>query len=341
VEQRRLGKTGLTVGVIGFGGLVVSGWPQRQVEELVGRALVAGVNYFDTAHSYGDSQEKLGAALEGKRDQVILGAKLIYRDAEEASLEIDHSLERLRTDHIDVYHLHAVDTPQEWEQVSAEDGALTALECGREAGKIRFLGITGHMPSIQALALRSGRLDTVMAATNYTDRFVYGAELGLHPLARHMGAGVFVLKPTAHGQIADRELAYRYVLSQDVDCVLTPREPEEFLLALEVAARFQPLSAEEERELLLGAPELAGRCRQCGFCAPCPEGLDIPFILRLAGWFERFAQTKEIAQSTYGELSVPADRCSECGVCEKRCPYGIPIVELLRGAQRALSASGR
>jgi len=296
------------------------------------------VNYFDTAHSYGHTQEKLGIALEGKRDQVVLGAKLIYRDAEEASLEIDRSLERLRTDHIDIFHLHAVDTPEEWEQVSAEDGALTALERGREAGKIRFLGITGHMPGVQAQALRSGRLDTVMTTTNYIDRCVYGTELGLHPLARQMDAGVFVLKPTAHGEIADRELAYRYVLAQDVDCVLTPREREEFLLALEVAEHSRPLSAEEERELLLRAPELRGRCRQCGFCLPCPEGLDIPFLLRLAGWFERFAQTKEIAQSTYGGLSIRADRCTECGNCEERCPYGVPIVEQLMDVHRTLSA---
>lgn len=337
MEQRILGKTGLRVGVIGFGGLVAAGRPQSEVDELVGRSLDAGVNYFDTAHSYGDSQGKLGVSLEGRRDRVVLGAKLIFRDAETAAQEVDDSLARLRTDCIDIYHLHAVDTPEEWERVSAEDGALAALERAREAGKVRFVGITGHMPSVQAVALRSGRLDTVMTTTNYIDRYVYGTESGLHPFARQMGAGVFVLKPTAHGEIADRELAYRYVLSEDVDCVLPPREREEFLLALKLAERFRPLSAEERGELLVGAPELQGRCRQCGFCLPCPEGLDVPLLLRLAGWFERFAQTREIARSTYSRLAVSADQCTECRLCEERCPFGIPIVEHLEVTHRVLA----
>jgi len=337
MEQRQLGKTGLRVGVIGFGGLVAAGRPQGEVDELVGRALEAGVNYFDTAHSYGDSQEKLGTSLQGKRDQVVLGAKLIYRDAGAAAREVDDSLARLRTDCIDIYHLHAVDTPEEWKQVSAEDGALTALERARQAGKVRFIGITGHMPSTQAQALRSGRLDTVMTMTNYIDRYVYGTELALHPLARRMDAGVFVLKPTAHGKIADRALAYRYALSEDVDCVLTPRGREEFLLALKVAEGLRPLSVEERQELLVEAPELQGRCRQCGFCLPCPEGLNVPLLLRLAGWFQRFGQTKEIARSTYRGLAVGADRCNECGLCEERCPFDVAIVEQLKGAHRDLA----
>ncbi len=330
MERRRLGKTGLQVGVIGFGALVAAGRPQQEVDELVGTALDAGVDYFDTAHSYGDSQEKLGRALEGRRDQVVLGAKLIHRGADEAAVEVDRALGRLRTDYIDVFHLHAVDTLAEWQRVSAEDGALAALEKARDAGKVGHLGITGHMPSVQAVALASGRVETVMTMTNYVDRFVYATELGLHPLARTLGAGVFVLKPTAHGLIADRELAYRYVLSEDVDCVIPPREKEEFLLALNAAQRFRPLTAEERRDLLANAPELEGRCRQCGYCLPCPENVDVPWVLRLAGWFERFGQTREIAKEAYGELSVRADACTACGRCEEFCPYGVAIVDQLR-----------
>ena len=120
---------------------------------------------------------------------------------------------------------------------------------------------------------------------------------------------------------------------------MTPREREEFLLALKMAEGLRLLSAEEMQELLVEAPELQGRCRQCGFCLPCPEGLNVPLLLRLAGWFERFGQTKEIARSTYRGLAVGADRCSECGLCEERCPFGVPIVEQLEVAPRDLAES--
>jgi len=341
MERRTLGRTGLEVGVIGFGGLVAAGRPQSEVDELVGRSLRAGVTYFDTAHSYGDSQEKIGIALQGKREQVVLGAKLIYRDFETAAREVDDSLVRLRTDYIDIYHLHAVDTPEQWEEVSGEGGALAALEEARDAGKVGAVGITGHMPTVQARALRSGRLDTVMTMTNYVDRFIYGTELVLHPPARSMNAGVLVLKPTAHNTIADRELAYRYVLSQDVDCVIPPREKEEFLLALEVAQRFEPLSKEEQHELMVTAPELQALCRQCGACVPCPEGIDVPTVLRLAGWFRRFGQTRDVARRAYGPLQAQAARCTRCGICEERCPFDIPVMEQLDEARQVLTSKSK
>jgi len=337
MERRTLGRTGLEVGVIGFGGLVVAGRPQSEVDALVGTAIDKGVNYFDTAHSYGDSQEKLGVALRGKRDHVVLGAKLIHRGFEDAAEEIDASLRRLQTEHIDIYHLHAVDTPEQWEQASSNNGALAALEQARDAGKIGFLGITGHMPGTQVLALKSGRLDTVMAATNYVDRFTYGAESVLHPLARTMNAGVFVIKPTAHNTIADRELAYRYVMTQDVDCVIPPRDKEEFLLATQAADRFVPLSEDELQRLYVTAPELQTRCRQCAACLPCPEGIDVPTVLRLAGWYERFGQTRNIASQAYSVLKIKAEQCTQCGVCEVRCPYQLEIAEQLRCGHRDLA----
>ena len=337
MQRRRLGRTDLEVGVIGFGGLVAAGRSPDEVDALLGRALDAGVNYIDTAHSYGDSQEKLGAALVGKREQIVLGAKLLPRDRSGAAREVDDSLRRLRTDHVDIFHLHAVDTHEQWEQVSADDGALAALEQAQAAGKIRYLGVTGHMPGVQARALKSGRLDTVMATCNYVDRFIYETELVLHPLARKLDAGVLVLKPTAHNSIADRELAYRYVLSQDVDCIIPPRQEDEFLLALEATDGAEPLTEEQLRDLWVSAPELDGLCRQCDACLPCPEGIDIPTVLRLAGWHRRFGQTKQIAKQTYADLQPKADRCTACDVCEQRCPYDLRIAEQLKQAHRDLT----
>ena len=337
MERRRLGRTGLEVSVIGFGGLIAAGRPQEEVDALVGQAVDEGVNYFDTAHSYGDSQEKLGVALQGRRDQVVLGAKLIHRDFEAAAEEVDASLQRLQTDHVDIFHLHAVDTPKLWDQVRRDNGALAALERARDTGKIRYLGVTGHMPGVQAKALKSGRLDTVMATSNYIDRFIYGTESILHPLARTMNAGVLVLKPTAHNTIADRELAYRYVMTRDVDCVIPPRDKEEFLLAVQAAHRFVPMSEDELQHLYVTAPELQDRCRRCGSCLPCPEGLDIPTILRFAGWHERFGQTGDIARQAYGVLKIKYGHCTGCGLCEERCPYRLKVTEQLRCAHRDLA----
>jgi predicted aldo/keto reductase-like oxidoreductase len=187
-----------------------------------------------------------------------------------------------------------------------------------------------------------------MTPINYVYRFSFNAEGGLLPLCRQKGIGVMAIKPRAHGRIADMELAYRYVLAQGVTTVIPHRTPEEMWKALSIIDGLDEMSAGEVIHTLDSAPELMGRCRQCGYCLPCPEGLDIPRILKLEDiWhgphrreeFSASYQSQVWARRLYSELEVKGDACTNCGICEKRCPHGVSVAESIAEAHDILTRS--
>lgn len=335
MEMRRLGRTGLKVSLIGFGGIPIQRVDNETAREVLQAALAAGINFFDTARGYTDSEEKFGLVLGKEGPRPIIATKSTARTREEMAADIERSLKNLQVDYIDLYQLHNVRSREEFRQVLASDGALAALREAQAAGKVRHVGITGHVVDVLVEAVRTGEFETVQFPFNAVE--TEGAAR-LLPLAEKLDLGVIVMKPLAGGALRPVRLALRFLFDYPVSTIIAGADS---VAQVEENAALGnnpiPLTAAEREELARRIEGLGNRfCRRCEYCLPCPQGINIPFIFMLDGYWTRYG-LKEWAEERYRALDVKADACVECGTCEKRCPYNLPVRELLKEAQDHLS----
>lgn len=308
------------------------------------RALELGVNYFDTARSYWDSEIKLGQALKGTRERVFVSSKTVAKTREEAWQHIRESLERLQTDYLDNYHLHGLANEEDVKVRTGPSGALEALVEAREQGLIRHIGCTGHMSRTLLQALERFDFEIILVPMNIVEREPLDE---LIPLCQERGVGVTIMKPVATGLLPAR-LALKWLLNQPIATAVpgatTIEEVEENSLIGHLEET--TLTEEENRQVAHWAGELDGiRCRICRLCEPCPVGIPIGTTLgtdvmydhyRTMGpeafasfpWpAERVGQDIERRQTLIGQI----ESCDSCGLCKERCPYDLPIVDLLKG----------
>jgi len=360
MQKRRLGRTNLNVSVIGFGGIPII---QASVEDachMIRRAYELGINYFDTARAYGNGEEKLGMALEDVRDKVVIATKTHQRTREDAARAgLKQSLRNLRTDRIDIVLLHGIDDEKTLEQAMGAEGSLSALKEARSQGKLNFIGISGHRTPILAKAMRTGEFDIILVPFNIVNR---EAAEDLFSLAKELDIGVVVMKPFGgpnfgfarhewstriqekaefnrifgEGKIKT-ERALRFVLAHDVHTVVPGFSIlEEVESAAKVGEEFIGLTEQEKLDLKFGQLPPSPFCRECGLCLPCPDGLNIPVILGTDKYFT-FHGISNWTREVYERLSTRADSCSKCGKCEPKCPYKLPIIEMLNRANERLS----
>ena len=339
MEKRRLGRTGLEVTRIGFGGIPIDKKSRREAEETVQRAVDLGINFFDTARAYGTSEEKIGLVLSKCQvgPPLHLASKTYQRDRSGALADIERSLKNLQVRKVGLYQLHQIDDEDTLKKVLGPHGALAGLKEAKASGKIDWIGITGHRPDVLYKAIETGEFDTVQAPLNIVDHYIFDTEKTLLPLARTLNLGVIAMKPLAGGVLKEASRALRFALSRDSDVVIpglgSPSEVEE---AAAVGSTYRPLSSLELRRLLEEAKELGTEfCRQCGYCLPCPAGIDIPSIFRLEGYYDRY-DAGEWARQQYRSLATKVEKCEQCGECEPRCPYRLAIPQRLRKAERKL-----
>lgn len=250
--DRQLGATGVRVPLIGYGTAPL-GKPDIAPEHAVrclNRAIDLGVTYIDTSPDYG-SEPHVGQVMAARRDEVFLATKINKRSRASVLEELKGSLRRLRTDHVDLVQVHAVNAWADLEQALAPDGAVAALEQARQEGLVRFIGITGHArPEILGAALDQYAFDTVLAALGACDRLVSSPETFLLPRVQQRGCGLIAMKVLGHGEVAARDLALRYSLGlPGVSlAILGMKRPEEVEQNVAAAAAFRPLQdAELER----------------------------------------------------------------------------------------------
>ena len=327
MEYRILGKTGLRISRIGFGGIPIQRIDAEGTKELIHYLHDAGVNYIDTARGYTVSEEYLGYALEGIRQEFILATKSMARTKQAMEQDIATSLKNLRTDYIDLYQVHNP-SAADLETVMAPGGALEALMEAKAAGKIGHIGITLHLAELFKTALDLSWVETVMFPYNLVET---QAE-ELVSLCAERDIGFIDMKPLAGGAIEDATLALRFIAANPNVTVVIPgmatiEEAKQNLAAMNDTA---PLSEAELAKIDEIRKSLGTQfCRRCNYCAPCTVGISIPAQFLFEGYYSRY-DLKEWAKGRYNAQQKNASDCIGCGVCETRCPYNLPIRDMLK-----------
>ena len=335
MEYITLGKTGLRVSRIGLGGIPIQRSDAAATRQLLERLAEAGANYIDTARGYTVSEEYLGQALEGLRDRFVLATKSMSRTRADMARDIDISLDNLRTDRIDLYQVHNPSL-DDLERVCAPGGALEALLEARQAGKIGHIGVTAHLLSVFERALELDWVETIMFPYNIVE--TQGEALMAR--CRERNIGFVVMKPLAGGAIEDASLALRFIRQNPNAGVLIPGmySVDEVEQNVAAVADTSPLTGEELARMEEIRKELGTQfCRRCNYCQPCSAGIAISSVFLFEGYLSRYG-LEDWARKRYGGMEKKAGDCVDCGLCESRCPYQLPIREMLGRCKAAFGA---
>ncbi len=264
MKKRILGRTGEELSIIGFGGILVMDETPEESERLVAKAIDKGINYFDVAPQYGNAQERLGPALEPYRKDVFLACKTQRRGYENAMKEFKESTELLKTDHINLYQLHAVTTDEDVDQILADDGALKAFRELKEQGAIDYIGFSAHTEEAALRLLENFDFDTTLFPLNWVTWNKNDFGKRLLEEARERNMGILALKALARRALGENEeraypkawyypvesyeeaeMALRFTLSLPVTAAVTPGHEQFMDWACDIAEKFEPMTVEE------------------------------------------------------------------------------------------------
>ena len=319
-----LGRTGITAEQNAFGALPIQRVSFEKASRLLNRALDGGMDFIDTARAYSDSEEKIGRAVSRRRDQFTLASKTMAKSPEGFWRDLHTSLQNLKTDHIDIYQFHCVD--QCWRP---GDGS-GMYECMLEAktqGKILHISATAHKIGVARELAESGLYDTVQFPFSYLSG---PQEIGLVNLCKEKNVGFIAMKALSGGLITNSAAAYAFIAQYDTVLpiwgVQRAHELEEFLGYMQSP----PAMTDEMRALIeRDKQELGGDfCRGCGYCMPCPAGIEINNCARMIQLIRRSPSARWLEPEAQAKMEKIAG-CLHCGQCMTHCPYGLNIPELL------------
>ncbi len=329
MEYRILGKTNLQVSRMGFGGIPIQKTDAEQTKKLLYHLMDQGVNYIDTARAYTVSEEYIGYALRGIRERFVVATKSMARSRQAMEKDIDISCAKLETDYIDLYQVHNP-SASDLEQVLAPGGALEALQAAKAAGKIGHIGITLHSLELFEKAVEMDWVETIMFPYNIVE--THGESMIAKCTEKNIG--FIAMKPLAGGAIEDAATALRFIVKNPHVSVVIPgmATTEEADENLRHTANAAPLTDKEQESILKIRQQLGNNfCRRCNYCAPCTVGVPISAVFLFEGYYNRY-DLKDWAKVRYSTLAHKASECIDCGVCESRCPYNLPIREMLKQA---------
>ncbi|MBN1399808.1 MAG: aldo/keto reductase [Anaerolineae bacterium] len=348
MQTRPLGKTELQASAIGLGCAQLGSSSTPYAVQIVQRALEMGVTYLDVARGYRDAETKIGLALDGQREGVILSTKTGAKTRDDAWAHLGESLKQLRTDYVDNLHLHGLRSGDDMDQRLGPGGALEALIEARDQGVIGHIGCTSHHAATLVEALDRFPFEIILVPMNIVERDPLRE---LIPLCKERGVGVTIMKPVATG-LLPAGLALKWLLNQPISSAVpgatTVCEVEE---NARVGHLDQTLSAAEMAEIEAERNYWdTRRCRICGECLPCPAEVHIPSVLGTdvmydhyrtmgAEGFRSFSWSRAAVEGDLPgrrETIAAIEACTDCGECEPRCPHGLPIREMLRGMLPAM-----
>ncbi len=324
METIRLGRTNLIVSKNGFGALPVQRVGLEDACRLLRKAYHNGINYFDTARAYSDSEEKLGNALADVREKIIISTKTGATCVEDFWKHLNQSLTLLKTDYIDIYQFH---NPAFCPKPGDGTGLYEAMLEAKAKGMIRFIGMTNHRLSVAEEAVRSGLYDTLQFPFSY---LASEKEEALVRLCEELDVGFICMKALAGGLITRSDVAYAYLANFPVAPIWgiqRERELDEFL-----SYNNNPPTLTKERMDYIAKErlELVGEfCRGCGYCMPCPVDIEINTCARMSLLLRRAPAAGFLTESGQAMMKK-IENCLECGQCKSKCPYGLDTPALLK-----------
>ena len=324
MEMIRLGRTELIVTKNGFGALPVQRVDMETASVILRKAYDNGINYFDTARAYSDSEEKIGKSLSDVRENIIISTKTMTKTVEGFWADLETSLEKMKTDYIDIYQFH---NPPFCPKPGDGSGLYEAMVEAKAQGKIRHIGITSHSLAIAQEAVESGLYETLQFPFSY---LASEKEEALVHLCKEKDVGFICMKALAGGLITRSDVAYAYLAQFPVAPIWGIQkewELDEFLSYNE-----NPPALTEERLAYIAKEkeELAGEfCRGCGYCMPCPVGIEINNCARMSLLLRRSPAAGHLSEAGQAKMKK-IEECIECGQCAAKCPYGLDTPNLLK-----------
>ena len=324
MDKIRLGKTGLTVSKNGFGALPVQRADMKTACRILKKAYEGGINYFDTARFYTDSEEKIGMALSDVRENIIISTKTMATKVEDFWDQLKTSLSLLKTDYIDIYQFH---NPSFCPKPGDGTGLYEAMLEAKEKGMIRHIGITNHSLQIAKEAVESGLYETLQFPFSY---LASEKEESLVRLCEEKDMGFICMKALAGGLITKSDVAYAFLAKYPVAPIWGIQKEEELDEFLSYNENPPELTAEMEEFIKKEREELAGEfCRGCGYCMPCPAGIEINNCARMSLMLRRAPTEAWLTPEIQAKMKKIED-CIECGKCKSKCPYGLDTPNLLK-----------
>ena len=327
MEKVRLGRTNLIVSKLGWGGIPIQRVGEREAVYVIRAVIEMGVNLLDTARAYTNSEHRIGLALEKTDRPVVLSSKSLVKTAKIYN-DVQESLKQLRVRKVNIYHLHSVSSFGEYERVMAPGGAYEGLKRARDEGLIDHIGVTSHNLNVLERAVQDGHFEVIMGCYSFLEPDAAGK---VFPLAEEKDVGILAMKPFSGGVIEEAGPALRFVLSTANIVPIPGSETlekahenwkiftEGYSLTEKDKERIEALKKEFDRQF----------CRRCDYCQPCTEKINIQFAVGLKSVIKRFGpQAREVGWMK--DLIEKARNCSECGECLLRCPYQLPIPDMIK-----------
>jgi len=326
MEKVRLGRTNLKVTRLGWGGIPIQRAEESQAISVVRAVVDMGVDLLDTARGYTNSEHRIGLALKKTDKPVTLSSKShvktdkIYEDVHE-------SLRQLQVKKIHIYHLHNVSKFEDYEKVMGPGGAHEGLKRARDERLIDHIGLTSHSLDVLERVLAENHFEVIMTCYSYLEP---DAAEKVFPLARTKDVGVLTMKPFSGGVIEEAGAALRFVLSTpDIVPIPGSETLERARENWKIFTEAMPLSEEDKSRIKMLRQEFERQfCRRCDYCQPCSEGINIQLMMGIKSIVKRFGNPDEI--SWVKDVAEKARNCTECGECLPRCPYQLPIPELIK-----------
>lgn len=320
-----LGKTGLKTKNIGFGALPIQRTTKHESKKILQKAYENGINFYDTARAYTDSEEKIASALKKVRENIIIASKTQTETTEKFWNDLETTLKNLKTDYIDLYQLHNI---QNIPQPGDKAGLYDALTDAKNQDLIKHIGVTAHKHDIALQAIESDLYETLQYPFSY---LTGKTELQIVQKTLQKGMGFIAMKAMAGGLIHNSKAAYAYMNQYpQVLPIYGIQKEEELDQFLQHDQEQVVMDKQLEQEISQDRKELSGNfCRGCGYCQPCPEEITINLAARMSLWIRRFP-TEPFLTQEYQDLMEKTQNCTECGACIKKCPYELNIPELLK-----------